>query len=152
MRRRFRRTCTTFSRRFLGPTKKLRKNKLFVVGESYGGTLRPCDGALHQQSQSRTMWVFPSDLLGLRLATVSQTHTHSTLRIRVLAWGWCREKLGEPCVSEEGYQQMSSMVPPCQKAIEICNSDNNFIAKGGLRHCKSPLQSNHWGLQRHRAQ
>nr|ANT95273.1 serine carboxypeptidase [Trypanosoma cruzi] len=117
-----------FLQAFFRAHQKLRKNKLFVVGESYGGHYAPAT-AHYINKANREHVGLPIRLAGLAVGNGLTDPYTQYAAYPSLAWGWCREKLGEPCVSEEGYQQMSSMVPPCQKAIEICNSDNNFIAK-----------------------
>ncbi|PWV07618.1 putative serine carboxypeptidase (CBP1) [Trypanosoma cruzi] len=117
-----------FLQAFFRAHQKLRKNKLFVVGESYGGHYAPAT-AHHINKANREHVGLPIRLAGLAVGNGLTDPYTQYAAYPSFAWGWCREKLGEPCVSEEGYQQMSSMVPPCQKAIEICNSDNNFIAK-----------------------
>lgn len=116
-----------FLQAFFGAHKNLQKNDFFVVGESYGGHFAPATAYRIVQGNRN------KEGLHIRLAGlgVGNGLTDSYIQYASypkLAWDWCMEKLGKPCVSKMGYLSMRALVPSCQNVIRRCNSGDSKSA------------------------
>ncbi|KEG15519.1 putative serine carboxypeptidase (CBP1), putative,serine peptidase, Clan SC, Family S10 [Trypanosoma grayi] len=116
-----------FVQAFFGAHKELRNNDFFVVGESYGGHYAPATA--YRISQGNRNNEGPHiRLTGLAVGNGLTDPYTQYASYPPMAWDWCKEKLGEPCVNEAGYKLMQGMVPACQKFIEVCDSGDGVIA------------------------
>ncbi|EAN77535.1 serine carboxypeptidase III precursor, putative [Trypanosoma brucei brucei TREU927] len=120
-----------FLQAFFGEHEDLRENDFFVVGESYGGHFAPATAYRINQGNKKGEGIY-IPLAGLAVGNgLTDPYTQYASYPR-LAWDWCKEVLGSPCVSRETYDSMNSMVPACQKVINACNagaSSSQYLCK-----------------------
>ncbi|PWU82961.1 putative serine carboxypeptidase (CBP1) [Trypanosoma cruzi] len=81
-----------FLQAFFRAHQKLRKNKLFVVGESYGGHYAPAT-AHYINKANREHVGLPIRLAGLAVGNGLTDPYTQYAAYPSLAWGWCRESL-----------------------------------------------------------
>ena len=99
--------------------------ELFVFGESYGGHFAPATAHrvwLGNQNKEGS----PINLAGLAIGNGLVDPVIQYQYYAELAYTWCKEKLGTPCVSETTYNSMVSSIPSCLKFIESCHANNTF--------------------------
>ncbi|ORC89495.1 putative serine carboxypeptidase (CBP1), putative,serine peptidase, Clan SC, Family S10 [Trypanosoma theileri] len=115
-----------FLQAFFNQHKNLQNNDFFVVGESYGGHYAPATAYRINEGNKKREGM-PIHLAGLAVGNgLTDPYTQYAAYPSV-AWDWCKEKLGKPCVSESSYKLMQSMVPTCQKFIEVCNAGDTVV-------------------------
>ncbi|RNF09772.1 serine carboxypeptidase [Trypanosoma rangeli] len=116
-----------FIQAFFTAHKELQNNEFFVVGESYGGHYAPAT-AYRINKGNRNHEGLPIRLAGLAIGNGLTDPYTQYAAYPDLVWNWCQKVLGRPCVSESAYELMKSMVPTCQKVIELCNSGTDALA------------------------
>ncbi|EAN77533.1 serine carboxypeptidase III precursor, putative [Trypanosoma brucei brucei TREU927] len=121
-----------FLQAFFGEHEDLRENDFFVVGESYGGHFAPATAYRINQGNKKGEGIY-IPLAGLAVGNgLTDPYTQYASYPR-LAWDWCKEVLGSPCVSSFVHVMMSAMVPACQSTISACDADNSSSADSSCK-------------------
>lgn len=116
-----------FLQAFFEAHKDMQKNEFFIVGESYGGHFAPATAYRIVQGNDR------EEGLHIRLTGLAVGNGFTNPYVQYasypeLAWDWCTEKLGRPCVSKLGEKMMLGLLPKCQAAIASCDSGDDAKA------------------------
>lgn len=100
---------------------------LFVYGESYGGHFAPATAhRIWQGMQNKEGLYIP--LTGLSVGNGLTAPQIQYDYYAELAYNWCMQVKGEPCVSLATYNQMVAAQPKCISLIKDCNQNNNNSA------------------------
>jgi cathepsin A (carboxypeptidase C) len=103
----------------------LLNNDFFVVGESYGGHFAPATAYRIMQGNQANEGA-KIKLAGLAIGNGLTDPYIQYTSYPDLAYNWCQEQLGSPCVSYATYQSMLATVPGCQAAIAGCMQNNSI--------------------------
>ncbi|EPY26053.1 serine carboxypeptidase III precursor [Angomonas deanei] len=118
----------------------LRQNRLFVVGESYGGHYAPATAHRIVQGNTRGEGE-PIRLAGLGVGNGLTDSSIQYPLYHVMAYDYCEQKLGTPCVTKEERDEMASYVPRCKQYIDYCNAGDTTPAADACNQAQRYCQS-----------
>nr|CAJ2470881.1 unnamed protein product [Leishmania braziliensis] len=109
-----------FASRFTSPA-ITGANDLYIIGESYSGHYAPSVayrvlmGNLHGDGPH-------INLKGIGVGNgLTDPYTQLPFYAET-AYHWCKESLGAPCITEQAYEEMLSLLPGCLEKTKECNS------------------------------
>lgn len=121
-----------FLKAFFTAHEALRANEFFVVGESYGGHYAPATA--HRVMEGNRRKEGPA----IRLTGMATGNGLSDAEVQYpayvdMAYEYCRDRLGAPCVGEAARSEMAAAVPRCVEYIRACNRADNTPAADACR-------------------
>jgi len=99
-------------------------NPLFVYGESYGGHFAPATAHRIWQGNVKKEGV-QMPLTGL---STGNGMTQPEIQLQWyghLAYDWCKNVLGQPCISKSAFDTQQAAIPECVSLIKTCNANAN---------------------------
>jgi cathepsin A (carboxypeptidase C) len=109
-----------FAKKFKSPS-ITGANDFYITGESYGGHYVPALGYRILQGNQRGDGPH-INLKGIAVGN-GWTDPYTQFPSYVdIAYNWCKEKLGAPCVNESARDAMQTGLPHCLDLIATCNS------------------------------
>ncbi|EPY43687.1 serine carboxypeptidase (CBP1) [Angomonas deanei] len=109
--------------------------QFILAGESYAGHYVPAiaDYIRRQNARIRNGEETRYVLLNLDGIIVgngwTDPHTQAP-SYTTLAYDWCEQKLGEPCITAEERQKMEDLLPLCQSYVKQCNTEGDPQQEG----------------------
>jgi cathepsin A (carboxypeptidase C) len=109
-----------FAKKFKSPS-ITGANDFYITGESYGGHYVPAVGYRILQGNQRGDGPH-INLKGIAVGNgLTDPYTQYPSYVDI-AYNWCKEKLGAPCVNESARDAMQTGLPHCLDLIATCNS------------------------------
>eukprot|EP00656_Telonema_subtile_P014186 TRINITY_DN17237_c0_g1_i1.p1 TRINITY_DN17237_c0_g1~~TRINITY_DN17237_c0_g1_i1.p1 ORF type:complete len:146 (-),score=27.88 TRINITY_DN17237_c0_g1_i1:44-481(-) len=100
----------------------IRKNDLFIVGESYGGHFAP---ATAHQVWANNKAGNKGPRINIQGLAVGNGLTVPSVQYEAyvpFVDGYCKEKIGHTCVSQASIESMNSTLPSCIALINQCSA------------------------------